>query len=109
VSQTYSVKLTQIIEELNLEILHEGEGFEETQVITGDVMRPGLPLAGFYDYFDDDRLQVIGRMERAYMDDFSPAQRMRSFDMLLSHRIPRRHYHARDGPSARTAQQRETK
>lgn len=87
-SQIYSVKLPQIVADLGLEILHQGELYEETVVVTGDVMRPGLPLSGFYDYFDENRLQVIGRMECAYLGDLTPAQRLRSFEMLFSHNIP---------------------
>ena len=62
-ARSQSVKLGKLIERFNLEVLLGAEGYENRQVSAEDVNRPGLQLAGFFDYFDEKRLQVIGIVE----------------------------------------------
>ena len=60
-----------------LELAHEedvlhlrivtGESTLEKEITTYDINRPGLALAGDYDYFDYDRVQVFGRGEFHYL------------------------------------------
>ena len=45
---TKSVRLGEIIQEFDLEILHKSPHYEETPLTTLDVNRPGLPLSGFF-------------------------------------------------------------
>ncbi len=40
-----------------------------------DVNRPALQLTGFYDQFDNDRLQIIGNVEHAYLASLSEQER----------------------------------
>lgn len=84
----YSVKLTQVIDEFHLEILHAANQYEKQLLTTEDVNRPGLQLAGFFDYFDPKRLQVIGKVEATYLSGLTPEQRVHSFEQLLSQDIP---------------------
>ena len=84
----YSVKLGKLIDEFELEVLRGAEGYQETQIQREDVNRPGLQLAGFFDYFDCKRIQVIGRVETTYLSQLSAEERMRSFDRLMSHELP---------------------
>ena len=54
-----------------------------------DVNRPPLQLVGFYDYFDDKRLQVrLGRGEMRFLDRMTETERMRVFNKLLSYPFP---------------------
>ena len=32
-----------------------------------DINRPGLQLMGFYEYFNSERIQIVGKMEFAYL------------------------------------------
>ena len=41
------------------------------EIKVGDVNRPGLSLAGFFDYFGYERIQVFGLGETAYMSQLS--------------------------------------
>jgi len=85
---TYSVKLTQLVEEFGLRVLRKGKDYEECQVLTGDVNRPGLQLIGFFDYFDPQRLQLLGKVENTFLEGLSPEERRKSFEQLLSQEIP---------------------
>jgi len=84
----YSVKLTEIISEFNLEIIYAPEGYEQTVIVADDVNRPGLQLAGFFDYFDSSRLQILGKVENTFLDRFAPEKRRKVFDKLLSKHVP---------------------
>ena len=57
-------------------------------IYTGDVHRPGLQLAGFYDYFEPTRIQLIGIMESAYMDKLPVNERMMKWEALMEKKIP---------------------
>ncbi|MDR1668380.1 MAG: HPr(Ser) kinase/phosphatase [Oscillospiraceae bacterium] len=84
----YSVSLTSLIDEFGLETLYAPENLEEIKIVTDDVNRPGLQLAGFFDYFDASRLQIIGKVETTFIGKFTPEKRRKSFEKLMSKRIP---------------------
>ena len=84
----YNVKLTKLIEEFDLEILHSGTDYEKTLIRAEDVNRPGLQLAGLFDYFDPNRLQLIGKVETTYLAGFTSEERRQKFDALMSKEIP---------------------
>lgn len=84
----YRVKLTDIIKEFNLEVIYAPEGYEDAVVVADDVNRPGLQLAGFFDYFDSSRLQILGKVENTFLERFTPEKRKKVFDKLLSKRVP---------------------
>lgn len=83
----YSVSLGTIIKEFNLEVIHEVENINDILISTCDVNRPGLQLAGFFDYFDSRRLQIMGRVESTFMARFTVEKRLESFEKLFSRNI----------------------
>ena len=42
------------------------------------INRPGLALAGFYTYFAEKRVQVLGAAEQSYLESLAPRARVRS-------------------------------
>ena len=84
----YSVKLGQLIKDFELEVLRGAPGFEDILIQKEDVNRPALQLAGFFDYFDYKRIQMIGRVEATYLAQLSAGERRTSFDQLLARDIP---------------------
>ena len=62
----YSVLLKTIAKENGLEPLHTSVDYETRLLTVADVNRPALQLAGFYNYFDPKRLQILGRVESTY-------------------------------------------
>ena len=84
----YSVKLGQLIKAFELEVLRGAPGFEDILIQKEDVNRPALQLAGFFDYFDYKRIQMIGRVEATYLAQLSAGERRTSFDQLLARDIP---------------------
>lgn len=84
----YSVKMGKLLEDFELEVLWGAPDYENLLIQREDVNRPGLQLAGFFDYFDNKRMQVLGRVEATYLEQRSAEERLVSFDQLFSQDIP---------------------
>src|ERR1043166_8524781 len=52
------------------------------------INRPGLALSGFYNYFAEKRLQVLGAAEQSYLESLSRRQRIQRFRRLCTEKIP---------------------
>ena len=61
-----AVTIEELIEHFNLEVLVEGDKGKLINV--SDINRPGLQIAGFYQYFDNKRVQLIGMAEWSFLD-----------------------------------------
>ncbi len=79
----YSVKLKTIADEHGLIPLHTSSDYAERVIATADVNRPALQLAGFYNYFDPKRLQIIGRVESTYLELKTEDERRECFEELM--------------------------
>src|SRR6202011_2611320 len=52
------------------------------------INRPGLALSGFYSYFAEKRVQVLGAAENTYLKSLSPKVRVKRFRGLCEQKIP---------------------
>lgn len=59
----YTVSLKKFVDEFTLECLTPEISLEDKYISKSEVNRPALQLAGYFDYFDNDRIQIIGRVE----------------------------------------------
>lgn len=84
----YNVTLNSIIEEFALENLTPSIETGGISVSVAEVNRPGLQLAGFYDYFDEGRIQMIGMVEHTYLRKLSQEDRRIVFGKLFSCGFP---------------------
>lgn len=84
----FSVQLAKIIKELSLETIYLPENPEEILVVSVEVNRPGLQLAGYYEFFDSERVQVIGKSEDSYLNDLSPEKLHACLDKFFSKQPP---------------------
>ena len=83
-----SVKVKDIVEKFQMEVLYPGADFETETLTITDVNRPGLQFVGFFDYFDPRRLQIIGKAETMFLKSFSSAERCKCFEDLFKYEIP---------------------
>ena len=84
----HSVPLTKLVDEFSLEVVYAADDYAKIALTVEDVGRPGLLLAGYYDYFEPMRLQVVGNVEMSYLQKLSAAERESVFDHLFSYKIP---------------------
>ncbi len=83
-----SVKLSRLVEEYHLEVLRKSSNYDKCEVFTDDVSRPGLQLIGYFDYFDPERLEIIGKVETTYLESRTPEERREVFEWVLSKPFP---------------------
>ena len=83
-----SVKLIDVINEFNLDVFFGPPGFEDILLKDEDVNRPGLQLAGFFEYFSNERIQVLGKIETTFMERFTDSRRYNVFNRLFELSIP---------------------
>ena len=85
---SYSVPLTQVVEDFHLNICHASKDYEEVDIVVEEVTRPGIQFAGFFEHFERLRLQVVGNVEFAYLSTLSHERSLEIFDQLFSRKIP---------------------
>ncbi|MCX7847664.1 MAG: HPr(Ser) kinase/phosphatase [bacterium] len=73
--------------QMNLRVV-SGEKGMGREITAAEVNRPGLALAGWYDYFAKHRLQVLGKVEIYYLRRLSSAERRERIRILMEMRIP---------------------
>lgn len=84
----YSVKLSKLISKFNLESIYLPKNPKDILIYSSEVNRPGLHISGFYKYFQPSRIQIIGNMETAYLQNMSPSLRMERLKILCKKNIP---------------------
>jgi HPr kinase/phosphorylase len=52
------------------------------------VNRPGLQLVDFFDYFDNERIQIMGRVELTFMQNMTEDDRLHCVRSLFHQKIP---------------------
>ncbi len=87
-SNMFSIPLTQLLEEFQFERLYEAKDISEVKITNADLNRPGLQIVGFFDYFDPQRIQIMGKVEFTYLENFSVEERYNLLEKLFSKKIP---------------------
>ncbi len=82
------VSLKTIIDDNFLEIIYCAENPEDIHIFANDINRPALQLVGYFDHFDNARLQVLGKVEMAYLENMTTEQRTEIFEKLCQTKIP---------------------
>lgn len=86
--QAYSVLLSSIIREMGLETVYMPDSPEELRVVSCDVNRPGLALSGYFDFFDSDRIQILGKNECGFLDNLPADLRESHIHELMTYHPP---------------------
>ncbi|MDY3007131.1 HPr(Ser) kinase/phosphatase [Anaerococcus sp. AGMB00486] len=83
-----SVKLRDVVNNLKLEIVHKSSDFDEVEITSPDINRPGLQLTGFLEEFPYRRLQIIGSVEYNYLTSLDNRMQYERFRGILSYNMP---------------------
>ncbi len=84
----YTVELTKLIEKMNLENLTPEVGLEKIMITQADVNRPALQLTGFFDYFDNNRIQIIGHVENTYIERMWDVHGVSMLQKIMEQKVP---------------------
>ena len=84
----FSVSLAKLAEEANLTVAYTPCELEKVMVTATEVYRPGILLAGYYENFDNKRVQIIGLTEMSYLEELSTSLRNTHLEKLFSFQPP---------------------
>jgi len=87
-SNSFSVSFEKIAKDLSLETIYAPCELSQILVTCADLNRPGIQLAGFYDFFDQDRIQILGKAELGYLELFSQEKLAKRLDKFFSLKPP---------------------
>lgn len=81
------VRTVDIIEKFNLEII-SGEDGVHRPIMMADISRPGLELAGFFDYYPAERIQLLGKSELSFLQKLDEEIRRERLERLCTDITP---------------------
>jgi HPr kinase/phosphorylase len=64
-----------------------GKSGLDKEIWVGDINRPGLTLAGFYDFFAYDRIQIFGLGESAYLHQLTQEKKREVLEKFFSYDV----------------------
>jgi HPr kinase/phosphorylase len=88
-NQIINVKelLREVGESLRITILNDQIGLDRV-ITTGELARPGLELAGYWEYFSRDRIQIFGNKEISFLNNQEKEKLVEFFKKLFNYPIP---------------------
>lgn len=82
------VRVSTLIEKMNLKSFLPTINTDDIILRHPDINRPALQLTGYYDHFDNERVQIIGFVEQEYLMQLSREARYACYENLLNKKIP---------------------
>ena len=85
---TFNVSLKTLTDRVSMEVVYTPRELDEIGVEIAEVNRPGLFLAGYYDYFDKLRLQIMGLAEMNFLSGLTAEKRYEALEQLFRQQPP---------------------
>lgn len=82
------VEMQRIVEKMNLKNLTPDVDLTDKYVVVPDINRPALQLAGFFEHFAAERVQIIGYVEHTFLEQMEKEAKTKVYDTLFSYKIP---------------------
>lgn len=84
----FTIPLTKIIEDFDLEVVYETKDIDSVNVSSADLNRPGLQMVGYFNLFDHERLQIMGKVEFSFLEQFSAEEREKKLEAFFAQKFP---------------------
>ncbi|MCM3244301.1 HPr(Ser) kinase/phosphatase [Cytobacillus oceanisediminis] len=81
------VRTKDIIEKFGLELIAGEEGINRP-ITTSDISRPGLEMAGYFDYYPAERIQLVGKTELSFVEKLNNSEREIRLERLCTDITP---------------------
>jgi HPr kinase/phosphorylase len=81
------VRTKDIIKKFDLELVSGEEGINRP-ITTTDISRPGLEIAGYFEYYPAERLQLLGKTELSFFEKLDPRDRASRMEKLCTDITP---------------------
>lgn len=82
------VSIKKVMDKLKLSLFNEEVALEKKKIHVSDINRPALQLTGYFEHFEEDRVQIIGMVEYAYLQHLDAEKKHHIYKELLSYDIP---------------------
>ena len=83
---TVTVKM--LVDKLKLKVVYGNEELLAKAITTADISRPGLEMAGYFDYYSPERLQLVGMKEWTYLKTITANNRYSVFANIFRKETP---------------------
>jgi len=85
---TEGISIGEVARHHRLRLINEGVDIERLTATTPDINRPALPIAGFFEYFAEERIQIIGIVEYTYLQGMGEEARKDILRRLFERKVP---------------------
>lgn len=82
------VSVSKMVEQLDLKVYTYDIDLKKRKIECADINRPALQLAGYFQHFENSRVQVIGNVEYFYTRQLREDVKLKIYKELLSYDIP---------------------
>ena len=84
----HSVSVAKVAELLDLNNLTKEMNLKERTIECSDVNRPALQLSGYFEHFEERRIQIIGNVEYTYIEKMSDSEKKERYSRFMEFDIP---------------------
>ena len=81
------VRTKDLIQKFDMELVSGEEGINRP-ITTTDISRPGLEIAGYFEYYPAERLQLLGKTELTFFEKLGPRDRAERMQKLCTDITP---------------------
>ncbi len=81
------VRTKDIIDKFKLELICGEDGLNRP-ITTSDISRPGIEMAGYFEFYPSERIQLLGKTELSFFNQLSSEKRQERAEMLCTDITP---------------------
>ncbi|MEH6992651.1 HPr(Ser) kinase/phosphatase [Neobacillus drentensis] len=81
------VRTKDIHERFHLDLVSGEEGINRP-ITTSDISRPGIEMAGYFEYYPAERIQLLGKTELSFFEKLSQSERITRMERLCTDITP---------------------
>ncbi|MFF2482468.1 HPr(Ser) kinase/phosphatase [Paenibacillus sp. NPDC058071] len=81
------VRVSELVQQFTLEIISGEDGLKRS-ITVDDLYRPGLEMAGYFDYHPSERVQLLGKTELTFLSTLTSEERKHRLEQLCHDDTP---------------------
>ncbi|WP_128896132.1 HPr(Ser) kinase/phosphatase [Longirhabdus pacifica] len=82
-----SVKVAELVEQFKLHVIVGNQGLQRN-IKVADLYRPGLEMAGYFAYYPEERIQILGKTEMTFFEQLTETERLDRMNKLCAEETP---------------------
>ena len=84
----YTVALQKLVDKMSLKNCTPSINISNRLINQSEINRPALQLSGFFEHFESSRIQIVGNVEQAYMDQLGKEKKIAIVNQIMECEIP---------------------